>query len=59
MTNGEKILLAMMLLKYLAHEDMTHHCRRILAQIAYDLIVHNDTPITAITVKNTEYDIPF
>lgn len=59
MTNGEKIALAMALLKYLANEETTHHVRRILAQIAYDMLYNNDTPVSFITKSDDPHNIPF
>lgn len=59
MTNGEKIKLALLILKFLMHEDTTHHTRRILAAIAYDALLHNDCNIAVVTKSNDTDDIPF
>jgi len=59
MTNRHKIALAMLILRFLADEETTHHVRKILATIAYDLLENNDTPVSFIYDKDNPNNIPF
>lgn len=59
MTEGKKLALALLLLEYLANEQMTHHERKMLANIALQLIAHSTLSPNSI-YRNTEAsDIPF
>lgn len=59
MNSREKMILALMILKYLASEQTTHHWRKILAQLAFDLINDNPTSARFAMPQDDANDIPF
>lgn len=59
MTNGKKLALALLIIEYLANEEMTHHVRRILATIALEILKDSNIAPSGIAHSQDANDIPF